>query len=38
MENTGFEKKDQRKSTCGMGGNEADIDFVLFGKSNRKYL
>ena len=38
MANTWFEKKEQRKITFGMCGNETEIDFVLVGKSNRKYL
>ena len=33
-----FEKKEQRKITYCMGGNETEIDFVLVGKNNRKYL
>ena len=36
--NTWFEKKEERKITYSMGGNETDIDFVLVGKNNRKYL
>ena len=35
--NTWFEKE-QRKITYSMGGNETEIDFVLVGKNNRKYL
>ena len=38
MANTWFEKKEQRKITYSMGGNETEIDFVLVDKSNRKYL
>ena len=39
MVNTWFEKKDQRKVTySSMGENETEIDFVLVGKNNRKYL
>ena len=34
----GFEKKEQRKITYSMGGNETGIDFVLVGKNNSKYL
>ena len=34
---TWFEKKEKRKITYSMGGNEPDIDFVLVGKNN-KYL
>ena len=37
MENTWFEKE-QRKTTYSIDGNKTDIDFVLVGKSNRKYL
>ena len=36
--NTWFEKKEQRKITCSMGGNKTEIDFVLVGKNNKKYL
>ena len=36
--NTWFEKKEQRKITYSMGGNKTEIDFVLVGKNNRKYL
>ena len=28
----------QRKITYSMGGNDTEIDFVLVGKNNRKYL
>ena len=35
--NTWFEKKEQRKVTYSMGGNETEIGFVLVGKNNRKY-
>ena len=38
MANTWFEKKEQRKTTCGMDRNKAEVDFVLADKSNRKYL
>ena len=38
MANTWFEKKEQRKITYSMDGNETKIDFVLVGKNNRKYL
>ena len=31
-------EKEQRKRTFSMGGNETEIDFVLVGKNNRKYL
>ena len=36
--NTWFEKKEQRKITYNMSGNDTEIDFVLVGKNNRKYL
>ena len=36
--NTWLEKKEQRKTMYSMGGNETEIDFVLVGKNNRKYL
>ena len=35
--NTWFEKE-QRKITYSMSGNETEIDFVLVGKNNRKYV
>ena len=38
MANTWFEKKEQRKITCSMSGNETEIDFALVGKNNRKCL
>ena len=38
MANTWFEKKEQRKITYSMSGNETEIDFVLVGKNNRKYV
>ena len=38
MANAWFEKKEQRKITYSMGGNETEIDFVLIGKNNRKCL
>ena len=31
-------KKKQRKITYSMGGNETEIDIVLVGKNNRKYI
>ena len=37
MENTGFEKKEQRKMYS-MDENETEFDIVLVGKNNRKYL
>ena len=36
--NTWFEKKEQRKITCSMGGNETEINFVMVGKNNKNYL
>ena len=36
--NTLFKKKEQRKITYSMGGNETEIDFVFVSKNNRKYL
>ena len=36
--NTWFKKKEQRKITYNMGGNEAEIDFALVSKNIRKYL
>ena len=36
--NTWFKKKDKKKVTFCSGGNETEIDFVLVGKRNRKYL
>ena len=38
MANTWFEKKEQKKITYSMGGNETEIDFVLVDKNNKKYL
>ena len=38
MANTRFEKKEQRKIKYSMSGNETEIDIVLVGKINRKYL
>ena len=38
VENTWFEKKEQRKITYSMGGNKTEINFVLVSKNNRKYL
>ena len=31
-------EKEKRKVTYSAGGNESEIDFVLVGKGNRKYL
>ena len=36
--NTWFRKGKKRKVTYSAGGNESEIDFVLMGKGNRKYL
>ena len=36
--NTWFRKGEKRKVTYSAGGNESEIDFVLVGKRNRKYL
>ena len=38
LANTWFEKKEHKKITYNMGGNKTEIDFVLVGKNNRKYL
>ena len=38
MANTWFRKGEKRKVTYSAGGNESEIDFVLVGKGNRKYL
>ena len=38
MSNALFEKEELRKIPYGMGENRTDIDFVVVGKSNRKYL
>ena len=38
MASTLLEKKEQKKITYRMGGNETEIDFVLVGKNNRKDL
>ena len=38
MANTWLEKKEQRKITYSLGGNETEIDFALVSKNNRKYL
>ena len=34
----GFKKKEKKKVTFNLNGNETEIDFVLVGKENRKYL
>lgn len=36
--NTWFRKGEKRKVTYSAGENETEIDFVLVGKGNRKYL
>ena len=36
--NTWYKKKEKRKVTYSSGGNDTEIDFVLVGKENRKYL
>ena len=36
--NTWFRKGEKRKVTYSVGGNESEIDFILVGKGNRKYL
>ena len=36
--NTWFRKGEKMKVTCSAGGNELEIDFVLVGKGNRRYL
>ena len=33
MANSRFEKKEQKKITCSMGGNETEIDFVMVSKA-----
>ena len=38
MANTWFRKREKRKVTYSAGLNESEIDFVLVGKENRKYL
>ena len=38
MANTWFRKGEKRKVTYSTGENETEIDFVLVGKGNRKYL
>ena len=38
MANTWFRKGEKRKVTYSAGENETEIDFVLVGKGNRKYL
>ena len=35
--NSWFKKKDKRKVTYSLGGNDIEIDFVLGGKEKRKY-
>ena len=36
--NTWYKKKDKRKVTYSLGGNDTKIDFVLVGKEKRKHL
>ena len=36
--NTWLEKKEQRKITSSIGGNETEIDFVLVSRNNKKHL
>ena len=36
--NTWYKKNDKRKVAYSSGGNDTEIDFVLFGKEKRKYL
>ena len=36
--NTWFRKKEQSKVTYRSGGNETEIDFIVIGKHNRKYI
>ena len=36
--NAWYKKKDKRKVTHSLGGNDTEIDFVLVGKERRKYL
>ena len=38
MGKTEFEKKEQRKITYSMSGNETETDCVLVDKNNRKHL
>ena len=38
MANTWFENAEQRNITYTMSRNKTEVDFVLVGKSNRKYL
>ena len=38
MADTWFRKGEKRKVTYSAGGNESEVDFVLVGKGNRKYL
>ena len=34
----GLKRRSRKKITYSMGGNETEIDFVLVGTNNRKYL
>uniref|UniRef100_A0A0L8G5Q4 Endonuclease/exonuclease/phosphatase domain-containing protein n=1 Tax=Octopus bimaculoides TaxID=37653 RepID=A0A0L8G5Q4_OCTBM len=36
--NSWFSKTEKRKVTFSVGGNESEIDFMLVGRKNRKYL
>ena len=36
--NTWYKKKDRRKVTYSLGGDDTEIDFVLVGKEKKKYL
>ena len=36
--NTWFKKRDQRKVTFRSGENETEIDYIIVGKGNRRYL
>ena len=38
MANTWFKKKEERKITYRSGGNGTEIDFVLVGRNQRKYV
>ena len=36
--NTWYKKRDKKKVTYSLGGNDTEIDFVLVGKEKRKYI
>ena len=38
MANTWFRKGEKRNVTYSAGGNEPEIDFILVGNGNRKYV